>query len=91
MDHIDIIKKMPYIHCARGPQGCDKCRQMAKKEPTFCLVRVYLKSGKIARPMTEIFVGCRRIYGEYDILKRFENSKEAKKYAIKTGTDITFD
>jgi hypothetical protein len=90
MEYIDIIKKMPRIHCARGPEICGKCREYMK-DISFSLVRVYLEPQQEARPITEIYVGCRKIVGEYDILKRFDSDKEAKEYAIKYGTDITFE
>jgi len=90
LDSIDIIKKMPSIHCARGSELCEKCKIMAEEEEKFCLIRVYLKAGKVARPMTEIFVGCRRIFGEYDVVKVFKNDREAKEYAINNKKDITF-
>lgn len=90
IEYVKIIKKLPKIHCARGPQWCEKCRE-AMKDTSFCLIKVYLEQGDVARPMTEIYVGCRRIYGEYDVVKRFESEKEAKQYAIKNGIDITFE
>jgi hypothetical protein len=90
MDYVKIIKKLPEIHCARGPNRCEKCRK-AIKNKSFCLIRVYLEPGRDARPITEIYVGCRRIRGEYDVIKRFESKKKAKKYAIKHGIDISFE
>jgi len=90
MDSVKIIKKMPEIHCARGPELCEKCRE-AMKRKSFCLIKVYLKPGNIARPMTEIYVGCRRIIGEYDVIKKFKDKEEAKRYAIKNGIDISFE
>lgn len=90
MDYIDVIKKMPRIHCARGPKICEKCKEYIK-DVSFCLVRVYLEPQNEARPITEIYVGCRKIIGEYDIIKRFKSPKKAKEFAIKNGIDITFD
>ncbi|TXT64004.1 MAG: hypothetical protein BAJALOKI1v1_630007 [Promethearchaeota archaeon] len=90
MESIKIIKKMPEIHCARGPKWCEKCRE-AIKNIDFCLIKVYLKPGNVARPMTEVYVGCRRIYGEYDVIKRFASKKDAKQYAIDHGIDISFE
>jgi len=81
---------MPYIHCARGPLRCEKCKEFEKKGEDFALIKVYLKSGDIARPMTEIYVGCQRIFGEYNVIKRFANDKEAKQYALKNRIEIIF-
>ncbi|TFG26414.1 MAG: hypothetical protein EU532_09845 [Promethearchaeota archaeon] len=91
MDFIKIIKKMIPIHCAKGPEYCEKCRTLEMKGKKFCLIKVYLKAGNIARPMTEIYVGCQKIFGEYDILKIFENSDEAVKYSSKNNIDIQLD
>jgi hypothetical protein len=91
MDSIKIIKKLPKLHCARGPKGCEKCREFLEEGENFCLIRVFLKGTNVARPLTEIFVGCRRIVGEYEVLKRFDSKDKAKKYAIKHKMEIMFD
>jgi len=90
MDYIKIIKELPEIHCARGPTLCEKCREAIKKK-SFCLIRVYLEPGNEARPITEVYVGCRKVKGEYDVIKRFKSKKAAKKYAIDHGIDISFE
>jgi len=90
MDYIDIIKRMPKIHCARGPQRCRKCKEY-QDDISFCLIRVYLEIQNEARPITEIYVGCRRIKGEYDIMKTFDSDEEAKEYAIKNNLEISFE
>ncbi len=90
MEFIKLIKRMPYIHCARGPLRCEKCKEFENRSESFALIKVYLKQGDIARPMTEVYVGCQRIFGEYDVLKRFEDDNEAKHYAIKNGIEIIF-
>ena len=91
MKSIKMIKKMPHIHCARGPKGCEKCKEWAQKGNDFALIEVFLEGGKVARPMTEIYVGCQRIFGEYDVLRRFDSDEEAKQYAIDHGVEIVFD
>ena len=79
------------IHCARGPERCEECKALEMKGKKLCLINVSLKSEKIARPMTEIYVGCRRIVGEYDILKIFKDNKEALTYSRKNNIDIQID
>lgn len=81
---------MPEIHCARGPKRCEECRK-ALKNKSFCLIKVYLEPGDITRPITEVYVGCRRIVGEYDVVKKFKTKEDAKKYAINHGIEIVFD
>lgn len=90
MEYIKVIKKVPEIHCARGPEVCEKCRKAAENK-SFCLLRVYLEPGKDARPITEIYIGCRKIVGEYDVVKMFETKEKAKAYAIDHGIEIIFD
>lgn len=90
MDYIKVIKKLPEIHCARSPKGCKKCQE-AFKNKSYRLIRVYLEPGKAARPITDIYVGCRKIMGEYDVIKTFETKEKAKTYAIDHGIEIIFD
>jgi len=90
MEYIEIIKKMPYIHCARGAKTCVKCKEMEQKNKDFTLVKVYLKGTEISRPNMEINIGSQRIIGKYDILKRFKNQSEGKEYAIKNKIEIDF-
>ena len=63
---------------------------MEQKNKDFTLVKVYLKGTEISRPMMEINIGSQRIFGEYDILKRFKNQSEGKEYAIKDKIEIDF-
>ena len=88
---MEIIKKVPYIHCARGPERCEKCKMISKKKPDFCLIRIYLKSSNVARPMISINLNEERALYEYDVLKRFKNEQEAKTYAVKNKIELYFD
>ena len=90
MEYIEIIKKTPYILCARGSKNCAKCKELEQKNKDFALVKVYLKGTEISRPMMEINVRSQRIFGEYDVLKRFKNQSEAKEYAIKNRIEIDY-
>jgi len=82
-----MIKKMTIPHCARGPTGCDKCKEAAKEEK-ICLLRIYFKAGNVARPMTEIVVNGEKILAEYDVMKIFNDEVEAKEYAKKNSINI---
>ena len=83
---------MPRIHCARGPNGCDKCKELADLDEEegmqLSLARVYLVPGEIARPMTEIIINGKKILAEYDITQRFKNLEEAKNYAKLNSIDV---
>ena len=89
LDYIDTIMKMPIIHCARGPERCDRCRKRLEEGEKFCLVRIYLEASYISRPMTQVNVDDKKIFAEYDVLKIFENVEEAKEYATKNDIEIT--
>ena len=88
MDYIKLIKKMTLIHCARGPLRCEKCRKLEEEGEKFCLIKAYLKAGKIARPMTEVVNIDKKILCEYDVEKVFKDEKEAKAYAIDNGIEF---
>jgi len=91
IESIKIIKKLVPIHCARGHKCCDKCKELEAKGKKLCLIEVFLKAGDIARPTTEIYVGCQRIIGEYQILKIFNDKKEVLKYSRDNNIDIQLD
>ena len=86
--YILIIKEIPKIHCARGPIGCQKCKEMIEEGEIFNLLRVFLDAGEIARPMTEILIDNEQVLCEYDILESFKNEIEAKKYAEANNIEI---
>ena len=88
--HILLIKEMPKIHCARGPRSCQKCQEMKEEGESFCLLKVFLDGGEIARPMTEIIVDNESILSEYDVLDRFKDMTEAKKYAEDNNVEIVY-
>ena len=88
--HILMIKEMPKIHCARGPRGCQKCQEMIAEGNSFCLLKIFLDAGEIARPMTEIIVDDEPILCEYDVLNRFKDVIEAKKYAEENNIEIVY-
>ena len=80
----EIIRIISPPHCARGPRGCDKCREAAEVQH-ICLLRVFLDHGEIARPMIQLVRdGESRLY-EYDVLKYFESETEAVEYAEENG------
>ena len=88
--HILLIKEMPKIHCARGPRSCQKCQEMKEEGESYCLLKAFLDGGEIARPMTEIIVDNESILSEYDVLNRFKDLIEAKKYAEENDVEIVY-
>ncbi|MFX0186945.1 MAG: hypothetical protein ACFE8A_04320 [Candidatus Hodarchaeota archaeon] len=88
MNFIELIKELILIHCARGPLRCDKCKKLVAKGKKFCLIKAYLKAGKIARPMTQININNEEVFCEYDVEKVFVDENKAKKYAINNGIEI---
>ena len=84
----EIIRVMSPPHCARGPKGCEKCRE-ADKTKKICLLRIFFDHGYMTRPMIEVARDGERILLEYDVLRIFENRDEALEYAKKNNlTDI---
>ena len=82
------IKEMPKIHCTRGPSGCQKCQEMKEEGESFSLLKVFLDAGEIARLMTEIIFDNDPVLCEYDVLERFKDVTEAKKYAENNHIEI---
>ena len=88
MNYVEVIKKMPSLHCARGPKRCEKCKELLEEGDKYALIRVYIRPGDIARPMTEIYMGGERVFKEYDVMLWFESKEEARDYAIKNGLGL---
>jgi len=88
LKHIEIIKKMPHIHCARGPKMCDKCKELQEEGGSYALIKVYLEPVDYASPITEVYIDGKKIFGAYDVIQRFEDINEAKKYAEENNLEI---
>ncbi len=78
---LEIIKKISYIHCARGPMDCPKCRELSEKGVSYALVRIYIEPSVIARPLTPHKIAGKELMFEYDVEKRFNGEQEAREYA----------
>lgn len=86
----EIIRVMSPPHCARGPKGCEKCKEAAKTKK-ICLLRVFFDHGYMARPMIELERDGERSMFEYDVLRIFKNRDEGLEYAETNDiTDIIF-
>ena len=86
--HVEIIKRMPRIHCARGPLRCNKCKELEEKGGSYSLIQVFLEPVDYASPITEIQVNGEKIFGAYNIIQRFEDISEAKKYAEENDVEL---
>ncbi|MHA1786134.1 MAG: thioredoxin domain-containing protein [Candidatus Helarchaeota archaeon] len=84
-----VIKKQALIHCARGPRWCSKCREMAQQKK-FCLLEIFIESGKVTRPMTELIIDGKKQLYEYNVAKIFNSEREAKEYAKKNDLEIIY-
>ena len=67
---------------------CNKCKKLEEEGKKFCLIKVYLKAGKIARPMTQIIINNEKVFCEYVVEKVFIDENEAKRFAINNGIEI---
>jgi len=63
---------------------------MKDEGDNFSLLKVFLDAGEIARPITEILIDNEPVLCEYDILERFKNENEAKKYAEANNIKIVY-
>ena len=84
----EIIRVISPPHCARGPNGCEKCREAAKIKK-ICLLKIFFDHGEIARPMIELEQDGTRSFYEYDVIHYFQDKIEALEYSKKHNiTDI---
>lgn len=82
-----IIRTIIVPHCQRGPQRCEKCKQMTA-EKKICLLQIYFEEGKIARPVIEVHRDGITQWCEFDVLKVFRDEQEAKAYAEKHAIKV---
>ena len=90
MDFNYVIKKMHPIHCARGPKGCKKCREYARKEKYALLDIAPDDIEMIARPMIELEINGEKILMVFDVISYFDTLDEAKDYANENDIEYEF-
>jgi hypothetical protein len=75
-----IIRAIKLAHCKRGPQRCEKCREMDVEK--ICLLDIAPDDyGLLQRRMIEVEWEGERTLREFDIVKTFESEDEAREYA----------
>ena len=79
-----IIRRIRLAHCARGPQLCEKCREMDREVPALLDVDPP-NSGMVARRTIEVEVAGVKAWREFDVVRVFENEVEARAYAAENG------
>ncbi len=83
-----IIRKIRLAHCKRGPERCEKCREM--DEEKICLLDICPPDqGMMQRRIIQLNRDGEETWREFDIVQIFESEEEAEAYAGENGiTDI---
>ena len=81
-----IIRKIRLAHCKRGPEICEKCREMDQGK--ICLLDISPpQMGKIQRRVIKVSRGDEQVWREFDVIRAFESSEEALAYADEHAID----
>jgi hypothetical protein len=79
-----IIRRIRLAHCKRGPEVCEKCREMNVER--ICLLDICLPdAGQVQRRVIEISVDGETEWREFDVVQMFADEQEAKAYAAQNG------
>ena len=75
-----LIKLIRIAHCKRGPDICEKCREMDGER--ICLLEVFpTGSGMAQRRVTELNRGGKKEWLEFEVVRVFDSRDEAEEYA----------
>ncbi|MBN1935018.1 MAG: hypothetical protein JW934_10155 [Anaerolineae bacterium] len=75
-----IIRTIRMAHCKRGPERCEKCREMNVER--ICLLDVDPpRQGELQRRAIEVEIDGERTWREFDVVRVFETVGEARDYA----------
>lgn len=75
-----VIRRLHLAHCKRGPEVCEKCREMNQEK--ICLLDVCpSNAGMVQRRVIELVHNGKSIWREFDIVRTFESAEEAQLYA----------
>jgi|GEM_PF-1615147 len=81
-----IIRKVRLAHCKKGPDRCEKCREMDVGK--ICLLDVCppRERGE-QRRVIEVTRAGDKVWCEFDIVRVFESEGEAAEYAAQNGIE----
>ena len=81
-----IIRKIRLAHCKRGPETCEKCREMDQGK--ICLLDISPPQiGEIQRRVIQVGSGNEQVWREFDVIRAFESREEALCYADEHAID----
>ncbi len=83
-----VIKKTVIVHCQRGVDRCQKCREMYAEK--YCLLDICPK-GVAARRVTEVERMGKKEWREFDIIRQFGSYDEAVAYGKKEGITVMIE
>ena len=76
-----VIKAIRTAHCKRGPERCEKCREM--DDERICLVEVFsANSGMAQRRVLEFERNGVREWLAFEVVQVFDSREEAEMYAL---------
>ena len=86
MPSCHIIRKIRLAHCKRGPEVCEKCREMDVER--ICLLDICPPdAGLVQRRVSEVGVDGKTEWREFDVVRVFADEKEAAAYAAQNGIE----
>ncbi|MCB9232217.1 MAG: hypothetical protein H6581_11165 [Bacteroidia bacterium] len=79
-----IIEKIQIVHCARGPQRCEKCKAVEANK--WALLNICPDNpGMVARRVTEFTWQGEKLWVEFEVEKVFESKQEARAWSKEHG------
>ena len=81
---LHIIRTMRLTHCKRGPERCEKCREMNQEK--ICLLDTCPPdAGRMQRRVISVIRDGQPTWREFDIVRTFESPEAARAYAEQNG------
>jgi predicted Fe-Mo cluster-binding NifX family protein len=81
-----IIRRIRTAHCKRGPEVCEKCREMDVDR--ICLLDICPPdAGLVQRRVIEVTIDGETEWREFDVVRVFADEQEAAAYAAQNGIE----
>jgi hypothetical protein len=81
-----IIRKIRLAHCKRGPEVCEKCREIDAER--ICLLDICPPdAGLVQRRVIEVTIDGEKAWREFDVVRVFADEEEAAAYAAQNGIE----